>query len=253
MSIKEAIFLGLIQGVTEFFPISSSGHLVIFQKFLGFEEAPVFFDVFVHVGSLGAMLIFLRAKIFSVIRSKKLGLLLALGTLPISLVGFFLRVVISQIFNSIRLVGFSLLVTSLMLFSTRFVKTQTKKIEDLNFLDVLVIGVLQALALFPGISRSGATISVGLWQGLEKESAFEFSFFLGILAILGAFLTQLPSLISFSQEVIFTGTVGMITAGISGYLSLGFLKSVLTRGRFFLFGFYCAVLGLAILSSNLVK
>ena len=253
MSIAQALILAIIQGLTEFLPVSSSGHLVIFQKILGFEEPPVFFDILVHVGTLGAILVFFRDKIFVVIRSKQWLLLLALGTLPVCFVGFFLGTITSQIFNSTKLVGFSLFVTSLILFSTSFVKKQTKKIEDLSLFDVLIIGVFQALALLPGISRSGATISAGLWRGLEKEAAFEFSIFLGILAILGAFLTQLPSLSSFSEEVIFTGILGMITAGISGYFSLGLLKRVLRKGRFFGFGVYCAVLGLVILFSNLIK
>lgn len=245
MSIYQAVFLAIVQGLTEFLPVSSSGHLVIFQKIFGFEEPPFFFDVLVHVGTLGAILVFFRDKIFALFKNKKFLLLLFLGTLPVCLLALILEGLISQIFNSLKLVGFSYLIMALILFSTRFLKKQAKEIKNLGWPDALFIGAFQALAILPGISRSGATISAGLWRGFEKDSAFDFSFFLGILAISGAFVFKIGKLTTLvSPNGLVNELLGMLVAGIVGYFSLKTLKNFIGKGRLYLFGFYCLAIGL---------
>lgn len=248
MSIYQAVFLAIIQGLTEFLPVSSSGHLVIFQKTFGFEEPPLFFDILVHVGTLGAILVFFRDKRFALLKNKKLLLLLFLGTLPVCLLALILEGLINQIFNSFKLVGFSYLMMALILFSTHFLKKQAKKIKDLSLLDVLIVGIFQALAILPGVSRSGATISAGLWRGLKKDSAFDFSFFLGILAISGAFVFKIGELTTLvSPNGLVNGLLGMIVAGIIGYFSLKMLEGIVKKGKLYLFGFYCLAIGLLVL------
>jgi len=250
MSFWESLFLGLIQGLTEFLPISSSGHLVIFQKLLGFSTPPVFFDILVHLGTLISLLFFFRKRLF-ILKSKKLIFLLFLGTIPVGVLGFLLQRKIDCLFDSLVLVGFSYLFTALVLFSTQFWKNQTKEIKNLTPFDALFIGIFQALALLPGISRSGMTITAGLHRGLESDSAFEFSFLLAIPAILGTFIFQLVLLSDCSSRVLLPGILGMLTSAVVGYFTLGVLKNILKREKFFWFGVYCAVLGIVILSFSL--
>jgi undecaprenyl-diphosphatase len=250
MSFFQAVFLAIVQGLTEFLPISSSGHLVIFQKLFGFEKPPVVFDILVHVGTLGAVFIFFRREILALVTKKgcKLLSLLVIGTLPAAVIGFLLEGKTDWFFNLWSLVGFAFLLTTLILFSTQLVKEKNKKIKDLKLLDVLIIGVFQALAILPGVSRSGSTISAGVWQGLEKEEAFNFSFYLAIPAILGALILKFDELLRFNPTEFFQGLVGMIVAGIVGYFSLKTLKDLIRKGKVYLFGFYCLVIGLLVLS-----
>ena len=247
MSINQAFFLAIVQGLTEFLPVSSSGHLVIFQKILGFEEPPFFFDILVHVGTLGAILVFFRDKIFAVFKDRKLLLLLFLGTLPVCFLALFLEKFISQIFSSLRLTGFSYLFTAVILFSTYFLNKQTKKIKDLSWLNALVIGFFQALAIFPGVSRSGMTISAGLWCDLTQSAAFDFSILLGAPAMLGALVLRADELPSFAACGFLSGVLGMIVSGLVGYFTLKLLKDFVEKGKLYLFGFYCCLIGLMVL------
>jgi undecaprenyl-diphosphatase len=250
MSFPQAVFLAIVQGLTEFLPVSSSGHLVIFQKLFGLEKPPVVFDILIHVGTLGAVFIFFRREILTLVTKKdcKLLSLLVIGTLPAAIVGFFLEEKTGWIFNLWNLVGFAFLLTTLILFSTQLVKEKNKKIKDLKLLDALIIGVFQALAILPGVSRSGTTISAGVWQGLGKEEAFNFSFYLAVLAILGALILKFDELLRFNSTEFLQGLVGMTVAGIIGYFSLKTLRDFVKKGGLYLFGFYCLVVSLLVLS-----
>jgi undecaprenyl-diphosphatase len=250
MTLFQAVFLAIIQGLTEFLPISSSGHLVIFQKIFGLKP-PVLFDILVHVGTLGAVLIFFRDRL----RKITVGLfkkdrgeidflwLIIIGSIPAVFVGLLLQTSLEVIFDSLKLVGFSLLVTGIFLLSTKF-KLRGIRLGRLNRSDAFFIGLFQALAILPGVSRSGSTISAGLWRKLRPEKALEFSFLLAIPAIIGALVLEMPVLVNTSTDYLGQGILGMIIAGLIGYWALKTLSQILVSEKFWLFGVYCLGLGL---------
>jgi len=245
MSYFQAIFLAIVQGLTEFLPVSSSGHLVIFQKLFNLTEPPVFFDILVHVGTLGAILVYFREALVKMTKSTLW--LIIVGTIPAVIVGLFLQNYLSLIFNSLKLVGFTLLITGLFLFSTKKVKKAKRQFNQLKWPDALWVGFFQSLAILPGISRSGATMVAGMWRQFDQKTAFQFSFFLAIPAILGALALQLPDLIVSPCDHLEQGLLGMVIAGGVGYLALKMLEKTLVRAKLWLFGFYCLVLGLIVL------
>lgn len=244
MSYPQAIFLAIIQGLTEFLPISSSGHLVIFQKLFGLKP-PVLFDILVHVGTLGAIIAYFLKPLLKI--SKHTLLLVIIGTIPAIVVGLFLQRYITQIFDSLKLVGVALLMTAgLLLVSKRF-KLLNRRFKYLKWQDALFVGIFQVLAILPGVSRSGSTIIAGLARKLDRETAFRFSFYLAIPAILGALALQIPDLIDGQVNYLSQGILGMIIAGAVGYEALKILEKTLLGAKFWLFGIYCLVLGMIIL------
>ena len=247
MNYAQALILAIVQGLTEFLPVSSSGHLVIFQKLLHFNQPPVLFDILVHVGTLGAILYYFKKELVSVLRKPQLLLMIAIGTLPAALVGFFLQNYIIQIFDSLRMVGISLLITAGLLFSGKFIKMSKRDFKYLNWKKALTVGFFQALAILPGVSRSGSTIVAGLWQGLGRESAFLFSFYLAVPAILGALILQIPSLFNSPYFFLNQSLLGMMAAGIVGYFSLNLLEKTLKSAKLHWFSLYCLILGLLVL------
>ncbi len=253
MNIFQAIILGIIQGITEFLPISSSGHLVLVQKLFDLQTPPIFFDVLVHVGTLLAIVVYLRRDLIKIILGlknkevQKLIVFVVVGTLPVVVVGFLLLDFIENIFNSFLTVGISFLITAAILMGTVFVKKTEKSLEGMGWLDSIFIGIFQAIAILPGVSRSGSTISAGLFRKMERNSAFKFSFLLAIPAICGALVLQLiqdkiPLDCSFS-----IGLLGFVFSAIFGLLALKILERVLIKGKFFFFAIYCFVLGLVVL------
>lgn len=253
MTFFQAIFLAFVQGLTEFLPLSSSGHLVLFQKLFGLEP-PILFDILVHVGTLGAVFLFFRQELKSLTmaffkkekEAIKLVSFVVLGTLPAALVGFWLKSFLEVVFNSLRLLGFTYLFTSLFLFSTKLVKEKKKSLKSLTWFDAGLIGLFQALALLPGVSRSGVTVSAALWRKAKPQTAFRFSFYLAIPAVLGALVLELPALFNSSAAFWQQGILGMFIAGGVGFVSLKLLDLVMKGWRFWLFGFYCLFLGIAI-------
>lgn len=249
------MLLAAVQGLTEFLPISSTGHLVIFQSILGFKEAPVLLDVMLHVGTLVAVFLYFRQEISQIvlglIKLKKdsiqLASLVIIATIPAVIVGGIFENQIGQTFNALRLNGGFFLLTAFLLFSTYFVKNNHKEIVHLNWKDALFIGLFQALAILPAVSRSGATISAALFRGVSRAAAFRFSFYLFIPAIVGALVLQLPDLSRSSVLEFKYYFFGMLIAGLLGYFSLIILESVLKSSKFYLFGFYCLVIGLLLL------
>jgi len=246
MTYSQAFFLAIVQGLTEFLPVSSSGHLVIFQKLFNLTEPPVFFDILLHVGTLGAILVYFKKALFKM--TKNTLWLIIVGTVPAVIVGLFLQNYLSLIFNSLKLVGFTLLVTGLFLFSTKKIKKTKRQFNQLKWPDALWVGFFQAIAILPGISRSGATMVSGMWRQFDQKTAFQFSFFLAIPAILGALVLQLSDLISSPYGYFEQGLLGMVIAGGVGYLTLKMLEKTLVGGKLWLFGFYCLILGLIVLS-----
>lgn len=244
MSGAQATVLGIIQGLTEFLPLSSSGHLVIGQKLLGFSKPPIAFDIFIHLGTLLAVLVFFRNKFLKI--SGKVFWLILIGSIPAGLVGLFLNQYLEIIFNSLLGVGLSLLITAGLLFSTRLIKKTNKNLGQLKQRKAFFIGCFQALAIFPGISRSGSTVVSGLWQGLKREDSFTFSFYLAVPAMLGALMLQIPQLLNDNDQLTM-GLIGLMTAFLTGFLSLRLLKKVVLKGKLHYFGFYCLILGMILL------
>ena len=266
MSILNAIILGLLQGLTEFLPISSSGHLVLFKDLLGVDDPAVFFIVSVHFGTLLAVLtVFWRLAVNIAVslfkgiaagrgasarlksdRYFKLAVLIIIGSLPAGLLGVLLDRRIELAFSSPTLTAFMLLVTGLILWPTRYAKSHGRQV---SYKGSLLIGAAQAFAMLPGISRSGATISTGLYCGVEANQAVEFSFLLALPAILGATLLKARELLvgppqSLPILPIFLGTV---VAYLSGYLAIKWLLRIVRRGRLDWFSYYCWAVGLAYL------
>ena len=255
MNFWQTIFLASLQGITEFLPISSSGHLAIFQKIFNLG-APVIFDIFVHVGTLLAIVFFFRKELGKILKglfvkerdSWRIFWLLLVGSLPALFVGLLLEKHLELIFSSLRLISFSFLLTGVLLISTKFLRAKRKKnLVSLKWLDALVVGLFQAVAILPGVSRSGSTIVGGLWRNFKRETAFQYSFFLAIPAILGALVLQIPDLKNQTSLFLSQSILGMLVAFGVGFFSLRILKKVLLNFQFWFFGFYCFLLGFLLL------
>jgi undecaprenyl-diphosphatase len=254
--ILKAVFLGFVQGLTEWLPISSSGHLVIIQHFIN-VKMPLSFNVALHVGTLSSVFWFFRkdiAKIFlSLIKldyksqEGKFACYVICGTLPLLIMGFVFHDFIATLFTNLFVVGVSLLITGVMLYPIKFSKNE----KLLDGKKAFLIGLAQSAALIPGISRSGFTISVGCRLGLNRETAFKFSFLMAIPAIIASsifeFLTQKPS----EMDLVVT-SIGTVVASIVGYLALKIFNKILLKNRLNLFAYYCFIVGFATLVVNFV-
>lgn len=263
MSASPVIFLAIIQGLTEFLPISSSGHLVLLQKIFKLTEIPIFFDILVHFGTLIAILIFFHQNIIFLTRESfkalfqrqlknfpSVVIFIIVGSIPAAVIGLYLNDLLSSIFSSLSLLTLSFLFTSLLLFSTLWLKSEDKNSTQLTWSKAFGIGLFQATALFPGISRSGATIVAGEWLGLPREKAFEFSFLLSIPATLGALFLQIPQISALTVEQFPPYLLGIIFSATIGWLSLKILKKIVLRNELHFFGFY--TLALSVLTFILV-
>jgi undecaprenyl-diphosphatase len=249
MEILESIILGVVQGITEWLPISSKSHLLIAQNLLGVSP-PIIYDLMLHMGSLLAVFLFFWKDIWGlingVIRSDKESLKLAgfiiLGTIPIVIVGLLFQDTIKVLLNSLIVMGWCFLLTAFILFMSKY--PSTKK-NVLTWKNSLIIGISQVLALLPGISRSGTTISTGMMLGVKRDVAARFSFLIFIPAILGATILELKDL----HLVESTGVliVGFLAAFITGYLTLKLLMTIINKNKFSWFSIYCLILGLIIL------
>jgi undecaprenyl-diphosphatase len=250
----QALALGIVQGLTEFLPISSSGHLVLGQKLLGLSEPELLFDVVVHVGTLLAVTVYFHKDIFMIIRSlwardqkarqgRRFIILLAIGSVPAALAGFLLKDLFESLFASILAVGCALLFTGFFLLLTRLAPNGQIRLPGCGPGRAFAVGIAQALAITPGVSRSGSTIACGLLLGLERSFAARLSFLLSIPAILGALLLQVLNL-SAGQAVDYGPLItGGLSAAISGYLALIFLIKLVHQGRLHLFAPYCFLVG----------
>lgn len=234
MTILEAVFLGLIQGVTEFFPISSSGHLVLFQNLFGLNPIDhSFFNILVHAGTLLAILIYFREKLTNLVKgllkkdnkSISLTLNLIISTLPIVVIGLLFEDQVSQIFSSPEAVAASMMGTGLFfLIGEQLSKNTTSK--TLTKLKAFIIGLVQSIAIIPGVSRSGSTLVAGLLTGLDREEAAEYSFLIAIPAISGAVVLSVLKVLTGSTTNSLNITpliIGFLTAFIAGYFSIKFL------------------------------
>lgn len=248
------VLLGIVQGLTEFLPVSSSGHLVLLEKVLGFDPPGVLLELLLHLGTLVAVLVLFRRDIWRLARSlvrkdevrgRRELLLLALGTTPIVLLGLLLRRAVVAAFSSLLLVGVCLLVTGgVLLLAGRAARRARRSAPRLG--DSLLIGVAQGAALLPGISRSGATIASGILLGIEAQAAARFSFLLSVPAILGAGILELPEGLRAGAgaggwPALLVAT--LVAAAVAGGAIKGLL-ALLARGKLGWFGVYCLAIGL---------
>jgi len=258
MSLVQVIILSIIQGLTEFLPVSSSGHLVLSQKIFEINEPLVLFDILLHLGTLFAIFIFFYKDLFSLVvdwkKKKNVWLFLIVGSIPAAITGFFLNSKIDKIFNSLPLLGGSWIFFGLLLlffFRFKLNKNDLKRKEsEATPVDGLVVGSFQALALLPGISRSGSTIIGGLSRKFSRETAFYLSFLLSIPAILGAVALKMKD--SHLDGInIYEGLLAVLFSAIVGYFSLKILQKFLKSDKFYLFGFYCLVLGILVVLATI--
>jgi undecaprenyl-diphosphatase len=248
----ESILLGILQGLTEFLPVSSSGHLVIVQSLLpGFDGPAVAFDVLLHAGTLAAVLIYFRHDLIHIAGDcfrpgdggLRLPFLLVVGTIPAAIVGIFFADTIEPLFAAPRFASVGLLVTSLLLYIAWRIGTGgNRSFESLTIPAVLIVGILQAVAIIPGISRSGATIAAGVFIGLSGREAARFSFLLSIPAIAGAFLLEFGTLKETDAIAIYMA--GALAAALTGWASIAILMKLLGKGKLLPFAVYCLVVGI---------
>ena len=249
MTLLQAIVLGVVQGFTEFLPVSSSAHLVILQHFFGLK-GPILlvFDVIVHLGTLLSLFVYFGTEFFSVrkINYKTLGLII-LATIPTGVIALMLRKTIEGFFlTQLAYLSAALLVTSILLWSTRSIPIDIEK-KNVSWLNAFLIGVVQGISAIPGISRSGSTVTAALWLKIKNEEAVRFSFLIAIPAILGANFVILPESIRFfSPDTWPVLLSGFIAAFISGYVAIGALVKIVLKGRFHYFAIY--TLALAVIS-----
>ena len=256
MSLWEAIFLGFLQGATEFLPVSSSGHLVVGQTLLGLEIPGVLFEVTVHLATLVSVVVVYRARLLALasgaLRGERgawryLGFLAA-ATVPVAGVGLFFGDAVEALFENPLVVALAFLVTGGFLWSTRWALRRREGGEH-GLGKAALIGLAQAVALVPGISRSGATITMALWVGVEAEEAAAFSFLRASPAILGAAVLQIPELSTGGLSVAGGPLIaGSVVAAVTGVLAIRALVALLARKTFHRFGVYCWVVGAAFLT-----
>ncbi|MGL1903735.1 MAG: undecaprenyl-diphosphate phosphatase [Fibrobacterales bacterium] len=249
----ESIILGVIQGLTEFLPVSSSGHLVILSALLGKIEDGMFFDLMLHFGTLLATILVFREQIISLIKglftgdpeSVKKCVLIIVACIPTGLIGILFKDPLEGLFDKPLLVSGTLLLTGTLLFITKFRSDGEK---DFTIKTALLIGLVQGFAIIPGISRSGSTIAISMLLGIKRKEAGEFSFLISIPAILGAVLLKGKDVMSdptLSAHIGLPEVLGVVASFVTGVIALKWLLSFVRTGKFFYFAPYVWIVGLA--------
>lgn len=265
MDLLQSFFLGLLQGLTEFLPVSSSGHLALARALLGRNLEPgITFEIVVHFGSFCSIIVYYRKLIGEIISdllkslspggikegraatdpNTRLVFIILLSMIPAMIVGFTLRDTIESIFLNPFFISCMLIVTGFLLFSTRFVTNPDKPVTTGRG---LMMGIAQALAILPGISRSGSTISVGLFSGIDREHVANFSFLMVLPVLAGAMLLEIIEITRYGIEsaAMMSLLIGFLTSFISGYIALTYLIILLKREKFHYFAYYCWAIGIA--------
>ena len=272
MSLLEAIFLGIIQGLTEFLPISSTGHLTVAGRLMNIVSAEhpeqwTAFIAIIQLGTLLAVLVYFWNDLISILKdffkdnlvsrnkfsdqsiNSKLGWLIIIGTIPVVIIGLaFKDTIEGALTKNLYVIASSLIVLALILAFAEKTAKFKKDLKDISIFDSIIIGIAQALSLIPGSSRSGTTITAGLFVGLKRETAARFSFILSVPAVLASGLLQLYEALEFvDQTMLLNLIVATVVSGISGYLAIDFLLKFLKKNSTFLFVYYRIVLGIIIL------
>ena len=281
MSVLEAVFLGIIQGLTEFLPVSSTGHLTLAGKLMNLisEENPEHWTAFIAIIQLGTLIAvlvyfwndliniikdFVRNNLITPVRyseqnlNSRLGWLIIIGTIPVVIIGFtFKDVIEGALTKDLYLIASSLIGLAIILAIAEKIAKFKKDVKDITILDSLIVGLAQAVSLIPGSSRSGTTITAGLFTGLNREAAARFSFLLSIPAVLASGALQLYEAIKFvDQTMVVNLIVATLVSAVSGYLAIDFLLKYLKRHSTFIFIYYRIGLGILIiilLLTNIIK
>jgi undecaprenyl-diphosphatase len=255
MDIFSAFLLGLVQGLTEFLPISSSGHLVLSQHLLGFREPNLAFDILVHLGTLMAVVFYFRKDIATILLSsvgrstdmdgRRWILMIIVGTIPTGIIGFAFKDQFEALFAQPRLVAGMLWITAVLLAVSDRIRVNASNDSKLTVPRSVLVGIAQGLAIIPGISRSGATITFGIFSGLNPSQAARFSFLLSIPAILGATLLEFEKFMGATAHELPAYIVGAITAFVSGYAAIYLLLKMVIQRKLWRFSIYLFLVGLA--------
>ncbi len=257
MSIVESIILGILQGLTEFLPVSSSGHLAIGKYTLGMNEPDLLFDVMLHVATLLVVLIYFRKRVGLIIKAffgiffkryqkdyfenKRFLWGIIVASIPTAIIGLLFQKYVIGYFNIIIFVGYALIFTSLLL----VISDKFQGRDKIDTSRSLLIGIAQGLAVTPGISRSGTTIAVSTMLGIERQEAAEFSFLLSVPAIIGALILQIKD-VTFDHSMLIPYGAGMAAAFISGFLVIGIMMDFIRKAQLKFFAIYCLILGLVV-------
>lgn len=247
LSVWKAAVLGIIQGATEFLPISSSGHLVVAQQLMGWNDtgaAILAFDIVLHIGTLVAVIAVLWRECLEILTGKnwRMFFYLIVATIPAVIIGLTLKDFIEGLFTSIATVGVAWIVTAVVLLLTKHVKTSEQL--DVGYKKSFIIGCAQAIAIIPGISRSGSTIAAGLFSRLNHTAAAKFAFLMSIPAIAGAATLDAKNLNGLSADLLWPLLVGFVFSMITGYICIKWLLSIIKHGKLWYFGIYCLLAGI---------
>ncbi len=258
MSVLEGLILGIIQGLSEFLPVSSSGHLVLLQKVFGISEGALTFDIAVHVGTLAAVLFAFRKDIWEILKKPfgRYPVLIIVAMIPTVIIGFVLKDMFKNTYESGKTLGLGFIATGLVLIYAESIKNRNKDISKTTWVDALSIGTAQAIAIFPAVSRSGLTITGALSRGMSRELALKFSFILSIPAILGAAVLEAADFIK-NPEILGSNVqlipvmAGILAAAVSGYAAIRFMVRIILKGSLKVFSWYVFALGGIVLIDQL--
>lgn len=261
MNLFEAALLGLIQGLTEFLPVSSSGHLVLFQDLLGVNEPGVTLEVLLHFGTLLAVFFVFGKDFIALLKfyrdqyQRHFLVMLMLGVIVTGMLGLLFGKYIELLFSSTLIVGFMLLITGIIITLIKFIPDGQKSLADMKPIDAVLIGLLQAFAIIPGISRSGTTILTSLWRGLDRGAAIRFSFMLSAPVILGATLVEAKGLLTTGLEsaMLFNYLAGTLVAFVSGVFAIKLFIKMISGTKFHYFAYYCWTIGLIVIIISLIN
>jgi len=262
MSILQAIIFGAVQGLTEFLPISSTAHLILLPWFMGWPDPGLAFDVALHLGTLVALLIYFRAEWIALITSAlglvrgrtqspdaRMAMLIVGATIPGAVAGVLFEHKVEDALRAPQLIGVMLIVMALVLVVAEIVGHRKKTLDEISWVDALAIGAAQAFAIVPGVSRSGSTITAGLFLNLKRDAAARFSFYLSAPIIAGAVAKKMIDIFrsGIAAEQLMPFIVGIVSSGIIGYLAIAFLMRYLQTHNTFLFVYYRIALGIVVL------
>jgi undecaprenyl-diphosphatase len=250
MGVLEAIVLGIVQGLTEFLPVSSSGHLVLLHNVFGMSEPQLFFDTMLHLGTLVAVVIVMWKSIVDIFKNffSKMTLYLIVATIPAVVATLLFGDFFEGAFTGTYL-GYGFLLTACVLTLSEKISSRVHRKREINMGSTVTMGIMQAVAIFPGVSRAGSTIAGGLVSGIDRRKAASFSFLMSIPAILGSVVLQGAKIVSdtaVNVEILPT-LVGAVCAAISGYFAIKFMLALISKKRLYGFAIYVAVLGILVL------
>lgn len=277
MTYFQAVILGLIQGLTEFLPVSSSGHLALLQNIFGINaDNVVLFTVLLHLGTLISVFIMYRRDIWELIKElgltikdlctgkglrlserpiRRLGIFIITTTIPTAVIGFTLNDFFESLYSNVLFIGIGFLITGTMLFLSERLGKNSKDIHSMTLKDSILVGVMQGIAIYPGISRSGSTIVGGLTAGLKRELAVRYAFLISIPSIMGSALLEGKDALEAGLDSSVLGPViiGMIVAAVSGIFAIKVMIKIVSDKKLKYFSYYVWILGVAVIICNIVK